>query len=167
MKQFTDSKGDTWTVEVNGATIKRAQNLLQVDLGNPLEGDPPLIVRFDMDIVFKVDLLYAACLPQIEKRKLTDEQFAERLSGEVLQAASEALWASLLLFFQNLRRTEVVEVMHKQQALVAQAIERVAEVVKSVSMDEIVEAELAGLGDSLSSLRLLPDSIPSDPPSGN
>ena len=70
MPQFKDAKGDTWNVVVNGGTIKRAIDLLKVDIGDPLSGDPPMLTRFDTDIAFKVDLLFVTCLPEADRRQI-------------------------------------------------------------------------------------------------
>jgi hypothetical protein len=122
MPQFKDAKGEAWTVVVNGGTIKRALDRLKVDLGDPLSGKPPLLTRFDIDIAFKVDLLYVACLPEAEKRGIADIEFAERLEGDALYAASEAFLEALSDFFQKLRRTHVVRAIEKQRAIVARAV---------------------------------------------
>ena len=55
MHEFTDAKGDHWTVDVTAGTLRRVQQLLKdqygnVDLGEPLEGKPPLLTRFDMEL---------------------------------------------------------------------------------------------------------------------
>jgi len=114
VKQFKESKGDTWTITVNGGTVKRALDLLKVDLGDPLAGSPPLLTRFDMDIGFKVDLIYVACMPKADKRAVTDVQFAERLEGDALYAASEAFLEALADFFQRLRRTHILRAIERQ-----------------------------------------------------
>ena len=167
MKQFTDAKGDKWTVVVNGGTIKRALDLLKVDLGDPLAGDPPLLTRFDTDIVFKVDLLYVACMPELNARGLTDEDFAERLEGDALYAASEAFLEELAAFFQKLRRTHVVRAIEKQRQVVAKAVQMAEQTITSEQFDAKIEAELAGLGESFVSFLESPASTPSVTPSEN
>ena len=91
MPQFRDAKGDVWNVVINGGTIKRALDLLKVDIGDPLAGNPPTLTRFDTDIAFKVDLLFVACLPEADSRGVADVEFAERLEGDALYAASETV----------------------------------------------------------------------------
>ena len=167
MKQFTDSKGDTWNVEINGGTIKRVSDLLGVDLGQPLAGDPPLITQFDTDIVFKVNLLCAVCHTQIVGRNIGEIEFAERLSGEVLQAASDALWRELADFFQSLGREEVVGVMRKQRQIVSDAIKHATEVIESGALEEAVNRELAALGGSVASTLQSPESTPESTHSAN
>ena len=165
MKQFTDSKGDTWTVAVNGGTVKRAMDLLKVDLGDPLAGNPPLLTRFDMDIAFKVDLLYVVCKPEAEKRGVKDVEFAERLEGDVLYAASEAFLEDLADFFQKLRRTHVVRAIGKQREVVTRAVQMAEATLASDEFDAKIDAELAGLGESFANLLRSPGSTRASEPS--
>ena len=160
MPQFKDAKGDAWTVVVNGGTIKRALDLLKVDLGDPLSGKPPLLTRFDMDIAFKVDLLYVACLPEAEKRGVADLEFAERLEGDALYAASEAFLEALSDFFQKLRRTHVVTAIRREREIVARAVEMTDQAFAGKEFDEHMDKELAELGESCASLLLSRESDP-------
>ena len=73
--------------------------------------------------VFKVDLLYVVCLPDADKRGVADVEFAERLEGDALYAASEAFLEALADFFQKLRRTHVVRAIEKQREVVAKAVQ--------------------------------------------
>ena len=104
MPTFTDKLGQTWDVEITGATVRRTQRLLGVDIGKPREGPKPWLPRFDdpEEIAFKVDLIYVICMPQIRDRGWTDEEFAELLSDNVLMDASIAVYGALTNFFLNL-----------------------------------------------------------------
>lgn len=166
MKQFKDAQGDTWTIAINGGTIKRALDLLKVDLGDPLSNDPastapPVLTRFDTEIAFKVDLIYVACLPEAQERGLTDDQFAERLEGDALYEASEGFLEALADFFQSLHRTHVVRAIDKQRAVVRRAIELADEALQSPELDQQIETELAALGGSSASWPRSPDASPS------
>ena len=138
-----------------------------MDLGDPLAGDPPLLTRFDTDIVFKVDLLYVACMPELNARGLTDDDFAERLEGDALYAASEAFLEELAAFFQKLRRTHVVRAIEKQRQVVAKAVQMAEQTIASEQFDAKIEAELAGLGESFVSFLESPASSQSPTPSEN
>lgn len=164
MPQFRDAKGDVWSVVVNGGTVKRALDLLKVDVGDPLSGDPPLLTRFDTDIVFKVDLLYVVCLPETEKRGVTDVEFAERLEGDALYAASEAFLEGLADFFQKLRRTHVVRAIERQREIVARGVEMADRTIASAEFGRRIEQELVTLGESFASLLQSPASDPKSTP---
>ena len=165
MIQFKDAKGDTWSVAVNGGTIKRALDLLKIDLGDPLAGEPSLLTRFDTDLAFKVDLIYVACLPELNLRGITDEEFAQRLEGDALYAASEAFLEALADFFQKLRRTHVVRAIEKQLDVVARAVQMAEQTIGSEQFDKRIDEELAGLGESFVNLLQSPESSQSHEPS--
>ncbi len=165
MPQFRDAKGDVWNVVVNGGTIKRALDLLKVDIGDPLAGNPPTLTRFDMDIAFKVDLLFVVCLPEADSRGIADVEFAERLEGDALYAASEAFLEGLADFFQKLRRTHVVRAIERQRQIVVRGVEMADRTIASNEFEQRIESELAALGESFASLLQSPESAPKTTPS--
>lgn len=161
MPKFTDSKGETWEVEITGGTIRRAQSLLGIDLGKPLEGDPSPLVQFDMDIRFKVDLIFIACMLQADRRSVTDEEFAERLGTTSLQPASEAFKEALQLFFQSLGRTEVVKAMQKQAETLALAVAEATKTIGSEEFAKQVAARIHTLGKPFANSLPAPEPTPS------
>ncbi len=167
MKQFRDATGETWNVTVNGGTIKRAMDLLEVDLGDPLAGDPPVLTRFDTDIVFKVDLLFVVCMSEADKRGISDLQFAERLEGEALYDASEAFLEALADFFQSLRRTHVVSAIQKQRLIVTRAVEMADQALVSDQFEQRVDDELTALGDCFANWPLSQESDQTTTPSAS
>lgn len=167
MKQFKDAKGETWSITINGGTIKRAMDLLKVDLGEPLGGTPPFITRFDTNIAFKVDVLYVVCLPEADRRGIKDADFAERLEGDSLYEASRAFWEALTDFFQRLRQTHVVRAIQKQSEVVAKAYSMADETIASEAFDAKINSELAELGESFASTLQSPGPIPSPERSEN
>jgi len=179
MHEFADVKGEKWEVRITAGTIKRVSDLMDgVDLGQPLVGDPPFLTRFDTEIPFKANVLYAVLRPQCEARDITDEQFAELLEGEVLYEASVAFWEELADFFQSLQRTEVVKAIRRQMEIVRRGVEMMTEKIEGPAFDgaitrklkevsDQIDAELAELGDSAVSTPPSPDVIPSPEPSAS
>ena len=102
MASFRDSLDYLWEVEINGGSVKRAKNLLGIDLGRPTAGDPPWLTRFETDIAFKVDLLYVILRPQVVELGWSEEEFAGLLGGEVLREASVAVYQAMTDFFLHL-----------------------------------------------------------------
>jgi len=159
MREFTDAKGDHWTVDVTAGTLRRVQQLLKdqygnVDLGEPLEGKPPLLTRFDVEIAFKVDLLYAVLKPQLDERGVSDLEFAERLSGDALFHASEAFMEAWADFFRSLRRPYLTAAIEKERQQAAKIWAKGKELVRSEALQRKLDGDLEELGSSvLSSLR--------------
>jgi len=170
MSRFKDAQGDEWNVVVNGATIKRALDLLKLDLGRLTEsfdGKPPLLTRLDLEVALLVDVLYCVCLPQADQRGIKDEEFAERLDGEALYRAHEALLEALADFFQKRRRTEVVRAIAIQRTTVARAVELAEQAISSEEFARLIDRELETLGESFASSLRSPGSTPNPEPSGN
>ena len=164
MVQFRDAKGDVWNVVVNGGTVKRALDLLKVDIGDPLAGKLPTLTRFDTDIAFKVDLLFVVCLPEADGRGVSDVEFAERLEGDALYAASEAFLEALADFFQKLRRTHVVRAIERQREIVVRGVEMADRTIASNEFGQRIDSELEALGESFASLLQSPASDPKSTP---
>ena len=139
MPEFTDSKNQKWPIAVNGATIKRVMEKLKVDLGDPLAGDPPLLTRFDLDIIFKVDLIYVVCLPEAERRGLSDVEFAERLEAEALYSASQAFLEAWAGFFRLLRRGHLAAAIQREREEIAKVWAAGEELVQSDALTQKLE----------------------------
>ncbi|MBT9156652.1 MAG: hypothetical protein DDT37_01640 [Firmicutes bacterium] len=159
MTNFTDSKDSLWQVEITIGTLRRVQRLMkpqygEVDLGEPLGGTPPLMTRFDMDIRFKVDLLWSVLEPQLVAAGIDDLAFAERLTGRALFDASEAFMEAWSDFFRCLRRLDHVAAIEKEQEQVAKIWAKGEELIRSEALQASLDEDLAELGDSvLNSLR--------------
>lgn len=96
MAQFTDKNGTVWQIVIDVTTAKRCIKSLGFD---PLTlADGGEIKRLNSP-VFLVDLLYVICLPQIDDRKMTDEQFAANLVGDPINDATAALLEGVAEFF--------------------------------------------------------------------
>jgi len=143
MKTFTDSTDEKWEISITAGTLKRAADLLGVDLGQPYAGEPPLMTRATTDLVFLVDLLWAICCPQAQARELTDVQFAERLGGEAIRAANDAFLDEWSLFFRSLNRPELVQAIDKMRTIQRREIELAADEIASKNFDERRDAEMA------------------------
>lgn len=97
MKSFTDNLGRTWTLVVNVAAIKRVRALCEVDLNAIIEiedGKPAakLLERLSEDPVLLVDVLYAVCKPECDKKNVTDEDFGAAMAGDAIDLATSPSW---------------------------------------------------------------------------
>jgi hypothetical protein len=122
MKTFADSTGRTWQISLTVDAIKRVKNLLQIDLTEPLLGQPPLMTRLALDVLLLCDVLYVLVKPQADAAGVSDEAFGASLGGEAITGAHDALMEVWTDFFQNLRRTHLVTAIRKQTDLVKAAV---------------------------------------------
>jgi hypothetical protein len=73
------------------------------------------------DVVLFVDVLYAICQPEADARNLTDEQFGQAMSGDVLLSAEEALAEALFTISHPSRRPAARTAWEKAKQLRARA----------------------------------------------
>jgi hypothetical protein len=121
MQTFTDTAGRVWSLAISTHTVKRVRTLLSVDLMEFVEGS--LMGKLMGDVVLFVDVLYAICKPEADARNLTDEQFGQAMSGDVLLAAEEALAESLFSISHPSRRQAARTAWEKAKQLRERASE--------------------------------------------
>lgn len=143
MRQFIDSSGRQWVIQINVDTIKRVRDLAKVDLADVASGDPPLIVRLTTDVVMLCDVLFSICEKQAATAGVSDEEFGRAMGGDTLLLGSTALMEELIDFFQKLGRREVAKMIQKQQCLVTTAVSAVESRLDAVDVEQMVLAEIA------------------------
>jgi len=166
MKEFQDTAGTTWQLAVTAGTIKRVQDLLGVDLGKLCDRQPDgtlLLTRIHTDVIFLVDLIYVCCKPQADAAEISDTDFAERLGGESLLAAHQALQEELAGFFLRFGRKETAAALTKQAAIVAEGIERATEALESPEIQTLIEHRLNEIAPPGSSAANWPPSAAATP----
>ena len=159
MKTFDDNAGRTWTVAVTINAVKRVKGLLDVDLTDLMDGDPPLLTRLDTDIVLLCDVIFALVKPQADEQGVTDEQFAEALGGDAIIQAHDALLEELADFFRSLRRTDVTKALEKQIAMVRAAVQAAEARIEAVDVDTEIDRAFRS-GDSSGNLPASSESTP-------
>jgi hypothetical protein len=121
-------------------TVKRVRSLLSVDLMEFVEGT--LMGKLMADVVLFVDVLFVICKPEADARGVTDEQFGQAMSGDVLQAAEEALAEGLFTFSHPSRREPARTAWEKLKQLRTRACELATVRLKDPGIDQMFEAEL-------------------------
>jgi hypothetical protein len=167
MHLFKDSKDATWELRITAGTVKRCAEYLGVDIGNPTSGTPSLLTRFDSDIAFMVNVLFCVLKPKLDEKGVTDEQFAELLEGDALQAAHDAFLDELLDFFLSLRRADMAEAIRRQRQIVARGVEAGRTILASDRTTEAIEQALSELTASAANLLVSSVSTPTPEPSAS
>ncbi len=133
MRTFTDAKGRSWNVSVTVASIKRVRAAIGLDLL-----DYGAVMNELQDPIAQADVLFALVKPDAEAQKVTDADFGESLTGEVMEQAGAALMEALLDFTPAQRKPALKKALGKlgeANLLAAVAMEQ--------AMDEIdVTAEI-------------------------
>ena len=146
MQRFTDRHGRQWEISVNVASIRRVRDLVGVDLFEPGEGDPPLIVRLHEPELF-CDVLYAVCQPQARAAGVASEQFGEALGGDTIYAARKTFFDEYHTFFAQLHQPEeaamVARVREFFDTVIAAGAEAIADLLREASPAEAVAGQVA------------------------
>jgi len=157
VKVFKDNEAREWTVTITVATVKRVKALAGVDLMTVLDTD--LLQRLSSDAVLLVDTVYAICKPQIDQRKLTDEDFAEAMAGMALADAADAFLEEMVEFFPPPRRELLAKALGKMKTVEKMAIEAGVEKIDNMDIEKEVQDAMSGRPSGAS-----PDSSASIPP---
>jgi hypothetical protein len=150
MKSFTDNLGRTWTLVVNVATIKRVRALCGVDLNAIIEvedGKPEtrLLEKLSTDPVLLVDVLYAVCQPECDRRQVTDEDFGSAMAGDAIDLATSALLDEIIDFFPDAKRQAFRKILSATRRFEEIAKKRLSEALADSAFEDNIVSELERL----------------------
>lgn len=134
-RSFTDNADRHWQVEISVAAIKRVRRLLDFDLLE-LNAGGEALERLASDPVLVCDVLFAVCLPDADRLKITDEQFAEGLGGDSIEHATTALLEALADFFQKGKRQVLHKALAKIKQIEAKACEQAMTALDSIEVEQ-------------------------------
>jgi len=146
MKSFTDNLGRVWVVTVNVGTIKLVRALCGVDLteivriGANDKPDFDLVSKISEDPVLLVDILYAICKTQCDTLKITADDFAAGLGGDVIATATDVFLDEVLDFFPKARREPMKAILQAGRRAQEKLLATMPETIDVEAMaDEIVK----------------------------
>lgn len=148
MKAFKDNTGREWTLSITVSAIKRVRDAAGLNICELTEGSPPLVSRLSTDIPLVATVIFAILKPQAVAAGISDEQFADALGGDAMQAAYEAFWAELADFFRSLRRTDQAEAIAKAAELVRATTAAATERIKAANVETAVAKAFGELATS-------------------
>ena len=120
MRNFIDSSGRVWVVDISVATIKRVRTLTGINLLEVIQGE--LIEQLSSDPILLADCLYAVCQPQAVREGVSDEAFGQALAGDVIDRATTALLEGLIEFFPEPKRRLLEKATAKYRQVQTQAL---------------------------------------------
>ena len=141
MKEFQDSQNRRWEVRLNVAAVKRVRDLAGVDLLTAVDGK--LFEELAGDPVKLCDVLFAVVKPQADAAGVTDEQFAEGIAGDAIDAAVTAFLEELCGFFPRPRRDLLTKALAKLKKLERITADAAAAVLDGDTMERVLQEELA------------------------
>ena len=136
MHTFVDTAGHTWTVAITVDTIKRVRALVGFDLLAVVEKDT--LQKLIDDPITLCDVMYAVIKPEADTNEISDVQFWQSLSGDVLDTASAALLQELTDFFPKAKRTVLQKVLSKMETATRFATEKAMTRLDAIDLEKAV-----------------------------
>ena len=104
MPSFKDTEGRIWTLRITVAAIRRIKDIAGIDLGDfSVFGEKSPLASLSDDCLKMARAVYAAVLPEAEKRNVSEDAFLDALSGDCIEQMSNAFLESLADFSQGLQ----------------------------------------------------------------
>lgn len=80
--------------------MRRVRQALNITLSDVREGNPPLLLRLDLDLTLLGAVVFELVRKQAEDLGVTQEQFEASLDGNATARMAEAFWGELADFFR-------------------------------------------------------------------
>lgn len=87
--------------------IRKIRESLQVDLAESLDPTKSIIDTIIGDPVILSEIIWECCKDSHQESNVSDEEFADGISGEVIEYATEALIGAIIDFFPK-SKTELI-----------------------------------------------------------
>lgn len=113
MPKFTDSKGREWDVALDVTAVGDLKARLGLDVGSKT------FFECVADPVRMCDVLFVLVEDQAKAAGVSDRDFGRGLAGDVIEAASDALYEALILFSPSDRREPLRTVATKSKRVAA------------------------------------------------
>lgn len=151
MKCFVDNAGRTWTVAINVAAVKRVRALCGIDLANVITLEPgerpkvDVLERLASDPVLLVDVLFAICQPEAERKGVSDVSFGEGMAGDAIELATAALLDETVSFFPSAKRKVLEKIVTATRRFETKTKAALETALANPGLDASIDAELTRL----------------------
>lgn len=148
MHSFTDRNGDAWDLDLNIGSAMRLQSRLQIRIEDAItllpadHAEKSLLERISEDSILLFNIIFVLCEDQVQKREMTQEQFAERFTGDAIEQATEALMEELINFSRPARRKILLQLRQLSQEISDRAGEEVTRQLADPKFREVLESNL-------------------------
>lgn len=106
LKTFTDTEGRQWTVAVNAWTVRRVYENANCLLTSLTDNDFRVLSELYSDPLLLVSVLWWICEDQALEAGVSQQEFAEAFSGDVIGVARDCLLEGITNFFDDPDRRE-------------------------------------------------------------
>lgn len=138
------SKNHSWTIKVEVADILRLKSQGVMDLTDLSEGKFERQFEKVFDFWALGSLIGCLCSEQIAERDMTFDQFFGDFTAEQINATRDAIVEELIDFFRKSGSVKEAVLVEKVFAVIKKHSPKVAERIRDLDLDPIVEAEIEG-----------------------
>jgi hypothetical protein len=117
MRTIKDKTDREWTIQITGGVCKGILDRLDIDLGDPSSGKPPLLSRVTTGVASFLELLYAACYDQASRHDVSLDAFCDLFGPEAIAEAQRVFREALVDFFRRLGREHQAELVELQASV--------------------------------------------------
>jgi hypothetical protein len=149
MRVFRDSKGRSWSININVATIKRCRAMLGIDIYKLIDDGFKGLSELMADPCRLADVLYVLCKDEADKQNVTDEEFGAGLGGAAMAEAAEQFLEELIDFFPEASQKQLRQVVAKSRQVQVKMLERSQALLDKIDPEE--EARKLASGSLLAS----------------
>jgi len=152
MQHFKDNADGEWQISIDAPLIKQCRQDCGVDLVDA-EGEAKAFDRLATDPCLLVDTLWVLCRKQAEAKQVAQDQFAERITGDALERATDAMLAAIADFFPKRRAALLRTVAAKAQTLRAAGIDAALNRINDPALEKrLIESIDQKIGDAIEKL---------------
>lgn len=166
MHTFQDKNGRNWTLTVNIGAMKRVRALCGIDLFNLIEledGKNPkadVLNRLASDPILLVDVLFAVCQTEADARGIGGEEFGSAMTGDTIEAATNALLDEIVDFFPAAKRRTFQKLLAASRRFRDAAEDRLNAILADGTVDQELDAVLKKSLESATDTRGFSGSTP-------
>lgn len=134
---FVDSKKREWELEVTIGGINRVKSRCKLELLD--FGKDGFLKTLIDDPLMQAEMFWALLEPQAKEQSITKDDFADSLTGEIIDDMTKVFLEEITDFFRGSKKTAAKTVLAKTNLLVETAYADVAEKAESLNVKEIYE----------------------------
>lgn len=149
MHLFKDHTGEEWEVSLNIAVTKSIRETLGIDL-HDLDKETMADITTKPETL--VDIISLVCTPQIKDRGLDEFGFAERLIGDAIDSAYDALVKELVFISRHSQREIVAKAWQKVKQAERKVVAAQIKMIDSPETDLKIEKMIADVEEKYASL---------------
>ena len=146
MQSYTDNQDQEWRVELNGWTLRKVRDNAGVLLTALFEDNAKLYADLYSDPILLADVVWAFIEDQAKERDITQRNFAESFTGDMVERAREAVVEATIDFFESQETREQLRVLKEKilslsSRIRTEAKSQLAEVdLNSVDMNSLISS---------------------------